>query len=241
MRLNRFLSSAGVCSRRKADEYIEKGYVKVNNKIVKELGITINPDEDIVEFRGRIVKAQKPVYIMLNKPCCYLTSLGEKEEKPTIRELIKDVGVRVYPAGRLDYNVEGLLIITNDGELANRIIHPRYKLPKVYIATVKGEIDDETLEKMKMGVKLEDGFVKPDSLKLLKRFKNGANIEITFHEGKNHLVKRFFLAFKKPVKHLIRTAIGPISLGNLPKGKWRHLKPNEVKLLFEALHYKPTL
>jgi len=151
MRLNRFLSSAGVCSRSE-DEYTEKGYVKVNNKIVKELGVTINPDEDIVEFRGRIVKAQKPVYIILNKPCCYLTSLGEKEEKPTIRELIKDVGVRVYPAGRLDYNVEGLLILTNDGELANRIIHPRHKLPKVYIATVKGEIDDETLGKDEKGV-----------------------------------------------------------------------------------------
>jgi 23S rRNA pseudouridine2605 synthase len=237
MRLNRFLSLAGVSSRRKADEYIQKGYVKINHQVVKELGTVVDPENDIVEFKGKTLKAQKPVYMILNKPCCYLTSLGE-EDKPTIKELIKDLKTRVFPAGRLDYNVEGLLILTNDGELANRIIHPRYKLPKTYIATIKGDIDNETLEKMKRGRVLEDGFVKPDSVKLLKRFQNGANIEIVFHEGKNHLVKRFFLSFKKPIKHLIRTSIGPITLGNLEKGKWRFLTPKELKELFEAIHYK---
>ncbi len=236
MRLNRFLSLSGVCSRRKADEYIQKGYVSVNSHVVKELGTVIDPENDIVEFKGRILKAKKPVYLILNKPCCYLTSIGEDEEKPTISELLKDVGVRVYPAGRLDYNVEGLLILTNDGEMANKIMHPKHKLPKVYIATVKGDIDDELLVKMKRGTKLEDGFIKPDDIKILKRFPNGANIEVTFHEGKNHLVKRFFLAFKRPVKHLKRTAIGPIHLGELPKSKWRFLKPNEIKALFETLH-----
>ncbi len=234
MRLNRFLSMAGVCSRRKADEYIKKGFVKVNGQLIRELGTIIDPENDIVEFKNTILKAQKPIYLILNKPCCYLTALEDKE-KPTIKELLKNVNVRVYPVGRLDYNTEGLLILTNDGELAKKIMHPKYKLPKTYVATVRGYIDDDLIKRMLKGVNLEDGFVKPDDIKLVKNLKNESIVEITFHEGKNHLVKRFFMAFGKPVKHLKRITIGPISLGELKKGQYRYLKPYEVKALKDAL------
>lgn len=236
MRLNKFLSTAGVCSRRKADEYIKRGFVKVNSKIVKELGITINPEKDIVEFRDRIIKAQKLVYAILNKPCCYLTQLGEHPEKPTIAQLIKNINQRVYPAGRLDYNVEGLIILTNDGDLAKKIMHPKHELQKVYLAVVKGLIDEELLKKMQKGVMLEDGFAKPDNIKLIKALSNKTQIEIAFHEGRKHLVKRFFLAFNRPIQHLKRIAIGPIALGDLERGKWRYLRQNEIKALLKAIN-----
>ncbi|MEN3029081.1 MAG: pseudouridine synthase, partial [Aquificaceae bacterium] len=145
VRLNRYLSLCGITSRRKAEELILKGKVKVNGLVVKELGWRVDPDKDTVEVEGKEIKPQKRVYLILYKPCCYLTALGEsKEGKRTLQELLKDINVRVYPAGRLDYNAEGLLLLTNDGELANRIMHPRYKLPKTYLVWVSGKVKEET-------------------------------------------------------------------------------------------------
>jgi 23S rRNA pseudouridine2605 synthase len=144
VRLNRYLSMCGVASRRKADQLILEGRVKVNGLVVKELGWKIDPEKDTVEVDGKVVKPPRFRYIALYKPCCYLTALGKsKEGKRTIEELLKDLPVKVYPAGRLDYNAEGLLILTNDGELANRIMHPRYKLPKTYQVLVKGKVSQK--------------------------------------------------------------------------------------------------
>ncbi len=231
----------GVASRRKADELILEGKVKVNGLVVRELGWRVDTERDVVEIDGKEVRPLRHRYIILYKPCCYLTSLGDaKDGKKTIKELIKDIPERVYPAGRLDYNAEGLLILTNDGELANRIMHPRHKLPKVYLVWASGKVSKETLEAMKKGANLEDGFAKPDSVKLLKHLKDTSLLEIVFHEGRKHIVKRFVSYFGHKVIRLKRTAIGPIKLGNLKPGDWRDMTREELRNLRKALHIKPV-
>ncbi|MDW8066977.1 MAG: pseudouridine synthase [Aquificaceae bacterium] len=236
VRLNRYLSMCGIASRRKADELILQGRVKVNGLVVKELGWRVDPQEDLIEVDGREVKPATHRYIILYKPCCYLTSLGQpKDGKKTIRELIKDVPERVYPAGRLDYNAEGLLILTNDGELANRIMHPRHKLPKTYLVWVLGKVSKETVERMQKGAMLEDGFAKPDSVRLIKHKEGKSLLQIVFHEGRKHIVKRFVSRFGHKVVRLKRVAIGPIELGSLKPGQWRDLTKEELKKLRQAL------
>ena len=236
VRLNRYLSLCGVTSRRKADELILQGRVKVNGITVKELGWRIDPERDVVEVDGREIKKPKYRYIILYKPCCYLTALGKsKDGKKTLQDLLKDIPERVYPAGRLDYNAEGLLLLTNDGELANRIMHPRYKLPKTYLVWVQGRVEGKTIESMKKGAMLEDGFAKPDKVKLIKHEKDKSLIEIVFHEGRKHIVKRFVSHFGHRVIKLKRVAIGPINLGKLRPGQWRDLKEEEVKKLKKLL------
>ncbi len=242
VRLNRYLSMCGVTSRRKADELIRQGRVKVNGEVVTSLGVRIDPETDRVEVDGKEVKLPRKRYIILNKPPGYLTQLGKSPDgRRTIEELIKDVPERVYPVGRLDYNTEGLLLLTNDGELANRVMHPRYKLPKVYVALVKGVVPKNKLKKMRQGAELEDGFAKPDDVKILRYEGPKTWIQITFHEGRKHLVKRFLGKFGHPVTRLIRVAIGPLKLGDLPQGKWRDLTEKELRKLFKAvgLKYSP--
>lgn len=235
LRLNKYLSMCGVASRRKADELIKSGHVKINGDVEIELGRTVDTDRDRIEVEGRVIEPEVKRYLILNKPKLYLTALGEgQDEKKTIEELIKDIPQRVYPVGRLDYDVEGLIILTNDGELANRIIHPRYELKKVYRALVKGRIDNNTFEMMKKGAQLEDGPAKPDSIKIIKTGKDSTTVEISFHEGRNRLVKRFFYSFDHPVRQLKRISVGPVSLGGLPRGKWRSLAEPEINDLYEA-------
>ncbi len=241
VRLNRYLSMCGVASRRKADELILQGRVKVNGLVVKELGWRIDPERDVVEVNGEEIRPLRHRYIILHKPCCYLTSLGDAQDgKKNIKELIKDIPERVYPAGRLDYNAEGLLILTNDGELANRIMHPRHKLPKVYLVWASGKVSKETLDAMKRGAKLEDGFAKPDSVKLIKHLRDASLLEIVFHEGRKHIVKRFVSRFGHKVIRLKRTAIGPIKLGSLKSGEWRDMTKEEIDSLRKALYIKPV-
>jgi len=232
----------GVSSRRKADQLIKEGRVKVNGQVVRDLGVKIDPELDRVEVDGKEVRPLRKRYIILNKPCCYLTQLGKSQSgKKTIEELIKDIPERVFPVGRLDYNTEGLLILTNDGELANRVLHPRYKLPKVYLALVKGKVSKNTLRKMKRGIELEDGFAVPDDVRIVRYEGDNTLLEITFHEGRKHIVKRFLASFGHPVIKLKRIAIGPLTLGKLPPGKWRDLSERELRQLFSAvgLKYSP--
>ena len=239
VRLNRYLSMCGVTSRRKADQLIKEGRVRVNGEVVRELGVKIDPEVDRVEVDGREVRPPPKKYIILNKPCCYLTQLGKSQSgKRTIEELIKDVPVRVFPVGRLDYNTEGLLLLTNDGELANRVLHPRYKLPKVYLALVKGKVSKNTLRRMKKGTELEDGFAKPDGVRIVRYEGENTLLEVVFHEGRKHIVKRFLASFGHPVIKLRRTALGPIKLGKLPPGKWRELSERELRQLFSAVGLK---
>ena len=239
IRLNRYLSQCGAASRRKADELIKAGAVSVNGRMQSELGVTIDPEKDSVELSGRVIKPERKRYIILNKPKLYITAIGEGEdEKRTIQELINDIPERVYPVGRLDYDVEGLLILTNDGELANRIHHPSFELRKLYRAYVKGEITKEKLFKMSGGTDLEDGFAKPDSIEIIKSESESSVVEISFHEGRNHLVKRFFGGFGHNVQKLQRLSVGPINLGSLKRGEWRDIKVEELERLNKALRIK---
>ena len=226
----------GITSRRKAEKLILQGKVKVNGLVVKELGWRVDPQKDVVEVEGREVKPIRKRYIVLYKPCCYITALGEsKDNKKPVQELLKDIPERVYPAGRLDYNAEGLLILTNDGELAHRIMHPRYKLPKTYLVWVSGKVSQQTVESMKRGAMLEDGFAKPDRVKLIEHEGDKSLLEIVFHEGRKHIVKRFVSHFGHKVIRLKRTAIGPVSLEGMKPGQWRDMKAEELKKLKIAL------
>lgn len=231
IRLNKYLSICGIASRRKADELIENGRVKVNGRVVKELGYSIDAEKDTIEVGARVIKPERKRYIALNKPRLYLTTLGEGEGKKTIEELIGDIPERVYPVGRLDYDTEGLLILTNDGELANRILHPRYKLIKVYMALVKGKVEQGALEGMRAGTRLEDGYTKPDYEKIIRYEEDNSLIEIAFHEGRKHIVKRFLAEFGHPVLRLKRTSVGPVKLGKLRRGEWRDLSREELRTL----------
>lgn len=240
LRLNKYLSMCGVASRRKADELISGGHVRVNGIVSKELGFAVDSEKDKVEVEGQVVEPEAKRYVILNKPMLYVTAIGEgQDDKKTLDELIADIPQRVYPVGRLDYNVEGLVILTNDGELANMILHPRYELPKVYVARVRGRVDTAECLRMAGGTELEDGPAKPDDIKLIKSETDSSVIEITFHEGRNHLVKRYFYSFGHPVLNLKRTSVGPVRLGALPRGKWRNLKEPELKALRKALDGTP--
>lgn len=241
VRLNRYLSMCGIASRRKADQIINEGGVRVNGLVVKELGHRIDTEKDTIDVGGEFIRPERKRYIVLNKPPLYLTTLRQdREGKKTIRELIRDIPERVFPVGRLDYDTEGLLILTNDGELANNIIHPRYKLPKVYTAFVKGKVAQKTLERMMKGIRLEDGFAKPDSVKIIRYEAQNTLVEITFHEGRNRLVKRFLLKFEHPVLKLNRTGVGPIKLGALRRGMWRDMTDEELRALGRGmLHRAP--
>lgn len=236
IRLNKYLSMCGVSSRRGADELIKKGAVSINRAVENNLGCTIDPEIDVVQVRGVVVKPEQNRYIVLNKPKLYITALGEgQDDKRTIEELISEIPQRVYPVGRLDYDVEGLIVCTNDGELANRILHPSFELAKIYRAVVKGDISKAKCQRMAEGVELEDGYAKPDSIKLLRSDKTSSLVEVSFHEGRNHLVKRFFAEFMHPVKTLHRISVGPLNLGNLARGKWRDLTASELKRLRKSL------
>jgi 23S rRNA pseudouridine2605 synthase len=235
-RLNRYLSMCGISSRRSADELIISGKVRVNGVLVNELGYRIDTETDDVKVGRKTLRIAPKRYILLNKPGFYLTALGRGEgNKKTIDELITGIPERVYPVGRLDYDTEGLLILTNDGELANKILHPSYELSKVYQAVVRGKVNRDTLRKMKRGAELEDGYAMPDDIKVVKYDDKETVIEIAFHEGRNRLVKRFLTHFGHPVLRLRRISVGPIKLGNLPSGKWRELTKNEILTLENAV------
>ena len=236
IRLNRYLSMCGVSSRRNADELIKNGVVSINGEVVGGLGQTIDPETDEVRVNGNIVSPEQKRYIILNKPKLYITALGEgQDDKHTISKLISDIPERVYPVGRLDYDVEGLIVLTNDGELANRILHPSFELTKVYSAVVKGNVNREKSLQMEKGVELDDGFAKPDSLEILKTDSSSSSVLISFHEGRNHLVKRFFSKFDHPVKQLRRISVGPLNITNVKKGEWRDLTAKELQTLKKQL------
>ncbi|WP_457641666.1 pseudouridine synthase [Persephonella sp.] len=227
VRLNKFIASTGYCSRRKADELIKEGKVKVNGKTVLEYGYKIDPEKDKIELEGKIIKpVEKKIYIKLYKPRGYLTQLGkDKFGRKTLTDLFKEIRIKekVFPAGRLDYDSEGLLILTNDGEFANLITHPSNKIQKTYIVEIKGRVNLETFNKMRKGTHLEDGFLKPDDIKIIRKKKNSTIIEITIHSGKKRIIRRFMKAFGHPVVRLIRTRVGRIKLDNLKEAQWSYI------------------
>ncbi len=232
VRLNKFLSQAGVCSRRKADELIRAGRVKIDGKLVTEVGVKVDPESQIVEVDGKRIEPSLPVYYLFYKPAGYLTSLSDPHGRKTIAEFLKGMPERVFPVGRLDAATEGLLLLTNDGELANRLLHPRYGLKRVYHATVKGHPSPEKINRLlKEGVIVEGRRIFPKSIKLLKKNARGSTYEVIVGEGRKREVRKLFAAIGHPVIRLKRVAFGPLTLKGLRPGEIRPLSPKEISLL----------
>lgn len=231
MRIAKYLAQAGIASRRQAEGLIVQGRVKLNGSVVTDLATLVEPQSDRVEFDNVPVMVEEPVYIMLYKPSGFICTLNDPQGRPTVLELITDIKERIYPVGRLDYDTEGLLLLTNNGEFANRIIHPRYKIDKKYEVIVQGNIKDTELNHLRKGVKLEDGMTAPAQVHLLKRDQNNSVIEMIIHEGRKRQVKRMCKAVGHPVKHLKRTALEFLTLGGLKPGEYRYMHQDEVDQL----------
>lgn len=231
-RLQKIISNRGYCSRRKAEELILKGRVSVNGETITELGVKVN-EKDMIEVDGTVLDKPDKVYILLNKPRGVITSLSDDKQRKTVIDLI-DIDERIYPVGRLDYDTTGLLILTNDGELANALMHPKNKIDKVYIAKVKGLINSDKIKKLSNGVIIDGKKTSKAKLKVKKYDKKTETsiIEVTIHEGKNHQVKKMFDAVGCEVVKLKRERVSFLNLMGVESGEYRYLNPKEVKKLF---------
>jgi len=232
MRLQKYIALCGVSSRRKAEELIVEGKVKVNNIIVSELGSKIDPKKDMVKVDGKLIGVEKnKIYIMLNKPVGYMTTLDDEKNRRTVIDLIEGVKERIYPVGRLDSDTTGLLLLTNDGDLAFKLSHPKHEVVKRYIAIVEGTPTRWKLERFRQGLMIDNKPTSEAFIKIAKRYEDESILEIGIHEGRNRQVKKMCEAINHPVKKLKRIAIGDLELGGLNLGNWRHLEEEEVEYL----------
>ncbi len=238
-RLQKILSAAGVASRRLSEELIVQGRVSVNGRTVTELGTKADPAVDEIKVDGRRIRSeQRRRYILLNKPRGYITTRSDPQGRPTVMDLMRGVREYVYPVGRLDYDSEGLLILTNDGELAARLTHPRHEVEKVYEARVKGIPDEHALDRLARGVTIEGRRTAPAKIRASEPFAKGGGeqtiVEISIHEGRQRQVRQMFDAVGHPVVRLKRVRIGPVEDPDIPPGHWRELTPQEVGRLQRA-------
>lgn len=234
-RLQKIISAAGITSRREAEKLIVAGKVRVNGQIVKELGAKADPDRDKIVVDGQQLKAEAKAYYMFYKPRGVVTTMHDPEGRKSIENYVKNLPERVYPVGRLDYNTEGLLLLTNDGELAQKLTHPSHEVHKTYVVRVPGIVPDAKLDKLRMGVHLEDGMTAPATVNLRSydHERNLTDFDITIHEGRNRQVRRMCDAIGFPVRDLKRIKIGPLSLRSLGKGKIRPLEQGEIEALLK--------
>ncbi|MGN0733110.1 MAG: pseudouridine synthase [Emergencia sp.] len=231
MRINKYIAGAGVASRRKADELIANGNVRVNGLVLREPGYDV-VEGDVVEVNGRRVEtSEKKVYILLNKPTGYVTTVSDDRERDTVMDLVADVDARIFPVGRLDYNTSGMLIMTNDGDFAYKLTHPKHEMPKTYRALVSGVLSDEKCGRLERGVDIGGFRTSPAKVKIIRGLSNATLVDITIHEGKNRQVRKMFRAVGNPVKQLQRIAIGDIRLGRLAEGHYRKLTREEIEYL----------
>lgn len=234
IRLQKFLANCGIASRRKCEEYILNGQVKVNGEIITQLGKKINPDTDKIYFNDKLVKNERKnyVYILLNKPIGYVTTAKDQFNRDTVLDLIKGVNERIVPVGRLDMYTSGALILTNDGDFIYKVTHPKNEVTKTYTVTLIGIVTEEEVEQLRKGVELDTGFVtSPAKVKILKTDteKNNSRLEITIHEGKNREVRKMCEAIGKKVIALHRIKIGEITVKDLKIGEWRYLTKKEIE------------
>lgn len=231
MRLNKYIAYAGVCSRRKADELISNGNVKINGVVVKEMGVDV-AEGDVVEVNGSVINAEhKNVYVAVNKPLGYITSMEDDKGRATVAELVADIPERLFPVGRLDYNTTGLLIMTNDGQLTYTLTHPKHEVYKTYVAKVAGVISDARIAKLRRGIDIGGFVTSPAKVRLIKQMPRYAIVEIKIREGKNRQVRKMFAAVGNKVQELKRTEMGEIKLGRLMEGHYRKLTRQEIEYL----------
>ncbi|MGQ0560434.1 MAG: pseudouridine synthase [Gemmatimonadota bacterium] len=228
VRLQKFLANAGVASRRKAEELIEAGRVSVNGQVVTELGTKVDPATDAITVDGRNIESAQPVWVALHKPRGYVSTRDDPQGRPTIYDLLPESLHSLFYVGRLDVDSEGLMLLTNAGDQAHRLLHPSFGVSRVYEVLVKGDVARETVERLLRGVELEDGVARAESVERLPASKVGASrLRLILREGRKREVRRMLSAVGRPVRRLRRTRYGPIELGNLPSGKWRLLSEAE--------------
>lgn len=227
-RLQKIISACGECSRRSAEKLIESGKVRVNG-VVASIGDKADSERDVIEVNGKVISGGERYYIMLNKPRGYITTLDDEHGRKTVSELV-DVGARVYPIGRLDYNSEGLLLMTNDGELTYKLTHPSHDIPKGYIVTVRGKLED-ALTVLKSPIEIDGRMTRPADVTVLRENSEGGLLHITIREGRNRQIRRMCEAANLRVVRLKRVTIGDLLLEKMPAGRWRHLTESEVRYL----------
>jgi 23S rRNA pseudouridine2605 synthase len=236
IRLQKLIASTGLSSRRKAEILIASGRVSVNGKVVTELGTKVDPERDHVKVDGKHLTSPQPfVYLLLNKPKNVMSTLDDPGGRDTVKDFLHGVSVRVFPVGRLDFDSEGLMLLTNNGELAQALLHPRYHVPKTYLIKVKKVLTDEEIKTLERGIRLEDGMTGPAHVKKVKKAEQNSWLELTIREGRKHQVKRMLEAVGHPVIKLLRIRMGPLSLGNLPPGEFRFLTDREANALRELV------
>lgn len=236
IRLQKYIAQCGIASRREAEKLILEGRIKVNGVVVKQLGTSVS-EKDKVYFDDKLVhKEERKVYIMLNKPEGVITSVKDQFGRKTVIDLITGVSERIFPVGRLDYNTKGLILLTNDGEFMNRILHPSRKIIKTYIAKVKGVPSENDLNNLRNGVFIDGMKTSKADVKIIRTVEGFSHVEVKIHEGRNRQVRKMFEAVGFNVVELERTAIGKLTLKNLKTGEWKHLTCEEKNLIFNINH-----
>jgi pseudouridine synthase len=235
VRLQKVLAAAGLGSRRACEELIAAGRVEVDGRIVIELGTRVDPDQAVIRVDGsRLPTRSGMTYLVLNKPRGVVSTMNDPEGRPCVGDYVRDRKERLFHVGRLDTDTEGLILLTNDGELANRLSHPRYGVSKIYFADVPGPLPRDLSRTLKAGVELDDGVAKADKFRQIGAAGGRAQVEVEIHEGRNHIVRRMLEAVGHPVSRLVRVQIGPVNMGNLAPGRMRHLTTHEVSALLTA-------
>jgi 23S rRNA pseudouridine2605 synthase len=232
-RLQKILAKAGIASRRKAEELIREGRVRVDGKVVTDMGIRVDPDTQDIEYDGIPVAApEKKIYILLHKPAGFLSTVHDPQGRPIVTDLLQNIKERVYPVGRLDLDTEGALLLTNDGELSQKILHPSNEVNRTYVAKVKGKPSLKKLAALSRGIELEGRKTWPAEIEVLHSKAQETTIRIVIHEGRKRQVRKMFEEVGHPVLSLKRTAYGQLELGDLASGKYRFLGPGDIKMIF---------
>ena len=233
-RLQKILAKAGIASRRSAEQLIRDGRIRINGQVVMEMGCKADPSHDRITCDGKPIVFEEKSYVLLNKPAGYVTTLSDPQGRPVVSDLINEIPLRLFPVGRLDLDTEGALLMTNDGELGNAILHPRFEVKKTYEALVTGAPSPEKLKRLEQGIEIDGGRTRPAIIRVLKQYKDQTLIEVIIHEGKKRQVRKMFQALNHRVLHLKRTAYGKLGLGTLPLGKFRVLAPDDLKKIFSG-------
>ncbi|HIJ79250.1 MAG: rRNA pseudouridine synthase [Desulfobulbaceae bacterium] len=232
-RLQKILAKAGIASRRNAEELIRQGKVAVDGKVVTEMGFRVDPTRQKITFDGKPISVEEEkIYLLLNKPKGYVTTLSDPQGRPIITALLKGIKARVFPVGRLDFDTEGALILTNDGDFAQRILHPSFEIKRTYLATVAGHPSEEKLHLLEKGIEIEGKKTWPAKIRIVEKNHKSTTIETTIHEGRKRQVRLMFQAIGHRVLHLKRIAYGNLKLGSLPTGEYRYLTPVEINRIF---------
>ena len=231
-RLQKLLAKAGVASRRGSEELIRDGRIQVNGVTIVELGYKADPSQDTIAFDGKRISFEQKIYVLLNKPAGYVTTMADPQGRPIVSDLLRDFPERLFPVGRLDLETEGALLMTNDGELGNAVLHPRYEVNKTYEAWVAGFPSSRELERLERGIEIEGVMTRPAQIRVLRRTKHQSLVEVIIHEGKKRQVRKMFQAINHRVMHLKRTAYGQLVLGTLAPGKYKILGTNDLKKIF---------